>query len=92
MGASDPRLAALREGPALTAYVPRLLPAWAATVAGYSPFPSTFGYPIDVLAGDLSTRELFTGLLQQGIWIAVGAGLVAVVWRSGVKRFSSVGG
>ncbi|HET9302313.1 MAG TPA: adenylate/guanylate cyclase domain-containing protein, partial [Propionibacteriaceae bacterium] len=30
MGASDPRLAALREGPPLSAYVPRLLPAWAA--------------------------------------------------------------
>jgi class 3 adenylate cyclase/tetratricopeptide (TPR) repeat protein len=30
MDASDPRLAALREGPPLTAYVPRLLPAWAA--------------------------------------------------------------
>src|SRR6185436_7714076 len=34
MDASDPRLAALREGPASTAYVPRLLPAWAAAEAG----------------------------------------------------------
>jgi class 3 adenylate cyclase/tetratricopeptide (TPR) repeat protein len=34
MGASDPRLAALREGPPLTAYVPRLLPAWAAAETG----------------------------------------------------------
>jgi class 3 adenylate cyclase/tetratricopeptide (TPR) repeat protein len=34
MGASDPRLAALPEGPPLTAYVPRLLPAWAATAQG----------------------------------------------------------
>ncbi len=68
-----------------------LLPGWAAAVAAASPFPSTFGYPIDVLAGDLSTRELFTGLAQQGLWIAVGAGLVAVVWRFGIRRFSSVG-
>jgi class 3 adenylate cyclase/tetratricopeptide (TPR) repeat protein len=30
MDASDPRLAALREGPPLSAYVPRLLPKWAA--------------------------------------------------------------
>jgi class 3 adenylate cyclase/tetratricopeptide (TPR) repeat protein len=30
MDASDPRLAALREGPPLSAYVPRLLPEWAA--------------------------------------------------------------
>ena len=34
MGASDPRLAALREGPPLSAYVPRLLPAWAAAETG----------------------------------------------------------
>jgi ABC-2 type transport system permease protein len=68
-----------------------LLPGWAAGMAAASPFPSTFGYPIDVLAGDLTTRELFTGLAQQGLWIAVGAVLVAVVWRFGIRRFSSVG-
>ncbi|HET9778496.1 MAG TPA: adenylate/guanylate cyclase domain-containing protein [Propionibacteriaceae bacterium] len=34
MGAGDPRQAALREGPASTAYVPRLLPAWAAAELG----------------------------------------------------------
>jgi class 3 adenylate cyclase len=34
MGASDPRLAALLEGPGPTAYVPRLLAAWAAANQG----------------------------------------------------------
>ncbi len=34
MDASDPRLAAIQEGPAYTAYVPRLLPAWAAADQG----------------------------------------------------------
>ena len=34
MDASDPRLAALVEGPGPTAYVPRLLPAWAAAEQG----------------------------------------------------------
>jgi class 3 adenylate cyclase/tetratricopeptide (TPR) repeat protein len=34
MDASDPRLAALREVPGATAYVPRLLPAWAAAEQG----------------------------------------------------------
>ena len=34
MGAGEPRLAALQEGPAYTAYVPRLLPAWAAAEPG----------------------------------------------------------
>jgi class 3 adenylate cyclase/tetratricopeptide (TPR) repeat protein len=34
VGAGDPRQAALREGPASTAFVPRLLPAWAAAELG----------------------------------------------------------
>ena len=68
-----------------------LLPGWAAGLAGVLPFASTFGYPIDVLAGDLTSRELLSGLAQQGLWIAVGAALVAVVWRFGIRRFSAVG-
>lgn len=69
-----------------------LLPAWAAGAADVLPFKYTFGYPIEVLAGDLTTRELFTGLALQAVWIAAGAGLVALVWRVGVRRYSAVGG
>jgi len=68
-----------------------LLPAWAATLADWLPFKYTFGYPIEVLAGDLSTAELFTGLGLQVVWIGVGALLVAVVWRFGARRYSAVG-
>jgi ABC-2 type transport system permease protein len=68
-----------------------LLPGWAATVADVLPFKYTFGYPIEVIAGDLSTRELFIGLAMQVLWVAVGALLVAVVWRFGVRRYSAVG-
>jgi ABC-2 type transport system permease protein len=68
-----------------------LLPAWAAGLADVLPFKYSFGYPIEVLAGSLTTRELFVGLGFQALWIAVGALLVAVVWRVGVRRFGSVG-
>jgi ABC-2 type transport system permease protein len=68
-----------------------LLPAWASGLADVLPFKYTFGYPIEVLAGSLSTRELFVGLGFQAGWIAVGALLVAVVWRVGVRRFGAVG-
>jgi ABC-2 type transport system permease protein len=68
-----------------------LLPAWAGGLADVLPFKYTFGYPIEVLAGSLSTRELFVGLGFQAGWIAVGALLVAVVWRVGVRRFGAVG-
>src|SRR4030095_5521378 len=38
-----------------------LLPAWAAGLADLLPFKYTFGYPLEVLAGDLGTRELVRG-------------------------------
>jgi ABC-2 type transport system permease protein len=68
-----------------------LLPAWATSLAGVLPFKYTFGYPIEVLAGSLSTRELFVGLGLQAVWIGVGVLLVAAVWRVGVRRYGAVG-
>lgn len=68
-----------------------LLPAWAATAADWLPFRYTFGYPIEVLAGDLTTTQLWAGLAAQAGWVAAGAGLVALVWRFGVRRYSAVG-
>jgi ABC-2 type transport system permease protein len=68
-----------------------LLPAWALTVADWTPFQYTFGFPIEVLAGDLSPAQLWRGLGLQAVWTAVGAGLVAVVWRFGIRRYSAVG-
>jgi ABC-2 type transport system permease protein len=68
-----------------------LLPAWAAGLADVLPFKYTFGYPIEVLAGSLTTRELLVGLGYQAAWIAAGVLLVAVVWRVGVRRYGAVG-
>ena len=68
-----------------------LLPDWAQTVAAWSPFPSTFGFPIEALVGDLSTRELWTGVGVQLVWVVVGAVLAGLVFRSGVRRYSAVG-
>jgi ABC-2 type transport system permease protein len=68
-----------------------LLPDWAGRIADVLPFKYTFGYPIEVLAGSLSTRSLLLGLGLQAVWTAVGVLLVAVVWRFGVRRYGAVG-
>jgi ABC-2 type transport system permease protein len=68
-----------------------LLPAWAQTVAAWSPFPSTFGFPIEALVGDLSTGELWAGIAVQLAWIAVGTALATGVFRLGVRRYGAVG-
>lgn len=68
-----------------------LMPAWVLVIADVLPFRWTFGFPIEVLAADLSPAELARGLATQALWIGVGAGLVAVVWRFAVRRYSAVG-
>jgi ABC-2 type transport system permease protein len=68
-----------------------LMPPWVQTVSNYLPFKWTFGFPIEVLVGQLGTRTLLLGLATQLLWIGIGAGLLALVWRAAVRRYSAVG-
>jgi ABC-2 type transport system permease protein len=67
-----------------------LMPAWALGLAELAPFKWTFGFPIEVLVGDLPPHRLGLGLAGQALWTAVGALLVALVWRAGVRRYTAV--
>lgn len=69
-----------------------LMPGWVQSVAAWLPFESTFGFPITALVGPITGRELAIGLVRQVLWIAVGAGLVALVWRRAVQRYTAVSG
>ena len=68
-----------------------LMPVWAQRVADLLPFKWTFGFPIEALVGNLPASQLFFGLGMQVFWTTVGAILVAVVWKRGVRRYSAVG-
>lgn len=68
-----------------------LMPGWVVTAGAFTPFPSTFSFPIEVLAGDLTTEELLSGLAVQALWIGIGTAAVAVVWKAGIRRYSAVG-
>jgi ABC-2 type transport system permease protein len=70
----------------------KLMPEWVQTIAAYLPFKWTFGYPIESLVGDLSTRDLLLGLVAQAFWIGFGFVLFRFAWRFAIKRFSAVGG
>jgi ABC-2 type transport system permease protein len=68
-----------------------LMPVWVQKVAVFLPFQWTFYFPINALVGKLGPQELLTGLGVQALWIVGGIGLVKIVWRAGIKRFSAVG-
>ena len=69
-----------------------LMPEWVQHVAAWLPFESCFGFPITALVGPITGRELAIGLARQAVWVAVGSGVVAVVWRRAVRRYSAVSG
>lgn len=68
-----------------------LLPLWLQNIAHYLPFQSTFFFPIHVLVGKLSVNELFTGLAIQVFWIISGALVLSLMFKKGIKKFTSVG-
>jgi ABC-2 type transport system permease protein len=68
-----------------------LMPSWVQNVAAFLPFQWTFGFPINALIGKLSADELLYGLGMQVLWIAIGSGIMALVWRASVRRYSAVG-
>jgi ABC-2 type transport system permease protein len=69
-----------------------LLPGWLQGVAVVLPFRYMVGFPVEVLTGQLSLAELWTGFAVQGAWLVVGLVLAATLWRRGLQRYSAVGG
>ena len=68
-----------------------LMPATLQTIAGWLPFYWTFGFPIEVLVIGMPAGELARGLAMQALWTAVGAVVVAAIWRRAVRRYTAVG-
>ncbi|MFV9506565.1 MAG: ABC transporter permease [Oscillochloridaceae bacterium umkhey_bin13] len=69
-----------------------LLPEWARNLAWFLPFQWTFGFPIEALVGTLTPSQLVLGLGMQLLWITLGAIMVQIVWRLGIRRYGAVGG
>lgn len=68
-----------------------LMPPWVQQIANFLPFQSTFYFPIDALVGQFTPLQLLEGLGIQALWIGIGVLAVNIVWRAGIRRFSSVG-
>ena len=69
----------------------QVMPDWAEAIAAVLPFKWTFGFPIEALVRDLPVAELAAGLAIQSAWIVGMCGLMSLVWRRAVRRYSAVG-
>jgi ABC-2 type transport system permease protein len=69
-----------------------LLPEGMARLAQVLPFRYMVGFPVEILTGQLTPTGALTGMAVQAAWAGLAVVLTAVVWRSGVRRYSAVGG
>lgn len=69
-----------------------LLPTWLRQLSLLAPFRYTVSLPVEIVVGTLSQSELVQGLAGQLAWLLVGALLYRVMWRYGIRAYSSAGG
>jgi ABC-2 type transport system permease protein len=69
-----------------------LLPQALQRVAVVLPFRYMAAFPVEILTSQLDAVQLRLGYLVQAGWLLVSALLFLVVWRTGLRRYSAVGG
>lgn len=70
----------------------QLFPAAFQTVAWLLPFRWILAFPVELLLGQLTQREVLTGLAIQVAWLVILCVGMAFMWKTGVRRYQAVGG
>lgn len=68
-----------------------LLPSDLADLGRLLPFWPMLGMPGEIAAGVLNPHEIVLGYGYQLAWLIIFGGLLALVWRGGLRRFTAVG-
>lgn len=69
-----------------------LLPSWMQTISAWLPYQWAFGFPIELGMGKITKVEVVLfGFGMQALWTLIGAILLTIMWRAGVKKYSAVG-
>ncbi len=69
-----------------------LLPGPLQLLARVLPFRYMIGFPVEVLLGHLTGVQLLTGFAYQCGWCLIALTLSLVIWRTGVRHYTAVGG
>jgi ABC-2 type transport system permease protein len=69
-----------------------LLPGLMQKAATVLPFRYMVGFPVEVLTGQLDKAALWIGFAFQAGWLVVALALYTIMWRTGLLRYTAVGG
>jgi ABC-2 type transport system permease protein len=68
-----------------------LFPAPLQVLAYLLPFQWMLAFPVELVLGHLTLQQIVLGFCAQGTWLALSAGLLIVLWRNGLRRYTGVG-
>lgn len=69
-----------------------LFPAGLRPLGEALPFRAMLGFPAEIAGGGIGGGRVLEGYAWQALWLAVFALAAAFAWRSGVRRYTAVGG
>ncbi|MCX7772328.1 MAG: ABC-2 family transporter protein [Clostridia bacterium] len=69
-----------------------LIPGVLGTIARFLPYRYMLGFPVELLMGKLSGSETLYGIITQLCWVVLAVVSCRLIWKTGVKRYSAVGG
>mgnify|MGYP001064035114 CR=1 FL=1 len=69
-----------------------LLPGVIQGISKLLPYRYMLGFPIEILLGMLSRREIVNGLIMQCIYIVIICIIHQIVWKHGLKKYTAYGG
>lgn len=68
-----------------------LFPAPIQWLAQWLPFNWMLAFPVEVVLGWLPADQVLAGFGAQLLWLLLSLGLLALLWKHGVRRYSAVG-
>lgn len=69
-----------------------LFPPRLKSIVQFLPFRYMVSFPTEVLSGSLTSTEIITGMLIVSAWIIFSLFVLVLLWKNGLKQYSSVGG
>lgn len=69
-----------------------LFPPYVQTAANFLPFRWILAFPVELLLGRLTQRELLIGLGAQLFWLIGGYLFLQLIYRAGIRRYAAFGG
>ncbi|MEW6755707.1 MAG: ABC-2 family transporter protein, partial [Candidatus Latescibacterota bacterium] len=68
-----------------------LMPGWVQVLSSVLPFRWMVAFPVELLVGRLTPAQAVRGLGMQAGGLLLALGVIALLWRRGVRRYAAVG-